>query len=99
MFDPASSHEKGDRQAKRHPEKQLSAAIDRPGVDYPAMRAALINSQMLGLALARYILELKPLTAVSSDTIALLFAPKIQCYLSLELPMELMRSEAFHRDE
>ena len=67
-------------------EKQLCAAIDRSGVDQPATRAALVASQMLGLALGRYILELGPLTTMSQETITSLFAPTIQRYLSFELP-------------
>ncbi len=67
-------------------EKQLCAAIDRSGVDQPSTRAALVASQMLGLALGRYILELKPLATMSPDTITSLFAPTIQHYLSFELP-------------
>ena len=66
-------------------EKQLCAAIDRSGVDQPSTRAALVASQMLGLALGRYILELKPLTTMSPDTITSLFAPTIQHYLSFEI--------------
>lgn len=67
-------------------EKQLCAAIDRSGVDQPSTRAALVASQMLGLALGRYILELKPLATMSPDTITSLFAPTIQHYLSFEIP-------------
>ncbi|KQQ59533.1 hypothetical protein ASF69_10260 [Rhizobium sp. Leaf311] len=67
-------------------EKQLCAAIDRSGVDQPSARAALVASQMLGLALGRYILELKPLATMSPDTITSLFAPTIQHYLSFEIP-------------
>lgn len=67
-------------------EKQLCAAVDRSGVDQPSTRAALVASQMLGLALGRYILELKPLATMSPDTITSLFAPTIQHYLSFEIP-------------
>ncbi|WP_296105103.1 TetR family transcriptional regulator [uncultured Agrobacterium sp.] len=80
-------------------EKQLCAAIDRAGVDQPSTRAALVASQMLGLALGRYILELEPLATMSPDTITLLFAPTIQRYLSFELPAELTQNAVFHRDD
>jgi AcrR family transcriptional regulator len=67
-------------------EKQLCAAIDRSGVDQPATRAALVASQLLGLALGRYILELEPLATMSPDMITSVFAQIIQHYLSFELP-------------
>ncbi|MGL4094934.1 TetR family transcriptional regulator [Agrobacterium cavarae] len=67
-------------------EKQLCAAIGRSGVDQASTRAALVASQMLGLALGRYILKLEPLATMSSGTITSLFAPTIQHYLSFEIP-------------
>lgn len=76
-------------------EKQLCAAIDRSGVEQPSLRAALVASQMLGLALGRYILELEPLAKMSPDTITSLFAPTIQRYLSFELT----RNAVFHSDD
>ncbi|WP_376786322.1 TetR/AcrR family transcriptional regulator [Agrobacterium cavarae] len=60
------------------------AALKEGGLNL-LTRAALVASQMLGLALGRYILELKPLTTMSPDTIISLFAPTIQHYLSFEI--------------
>lgn len=52
-----------------------------PGPDAPA-RAALLSAQLLGLALARYLLRLPPALALDPDRIAELYAPAIAVVLS-----------------
>ena len=49
-------------------------------------RAALIGSQLLGLALCRYILRLQPLASLSADEIVAGLAPTIQRYLTQPIP-------------
>jgi AcrR family transcriptional regulator len=44
-------------------------------------RAGLLSTQMLGLALCRYVLELPPVRAMDSDTLAAMIAPVLQHYL------------------
>lgn len=56
------------------------------GRDRPEMRASLIGSQMMGLAVARYIVRLEPLSATDADTIAPIIGPTIQRYLTGDLP-------------
>ena len=54
-------------------------------VDDPAeaaTRAGLVSSQMLGLALTRYILQLPPVVALDPETIVAGVAPTIQRYLT-----------------
>jgi AcrR family transcriptional regulator len=45
-------------------------------------RAAVISSQMLGVALTRYILELPPAVALSEDDLVTWLGPTIQRYLT-----------------
>jgi AcrR family transcriptional regulator len=45
-------------------------------------RAALVASQVLGLGMTRYVLELPPLTQVSSDDLIAAIAPNLDRYLS-----------------
>lgn len=48
------------------------------GRDDAALRASAIASQMMGLALARYILSLEPLASATTEEIVARFAPSIQ---------------------
>ena len=48
-------------------------------------RAALVASQMLGLAFARYVLHLEPLASATADELVPLVAPTLQRYLTGEL--------------
>jgi AcrR family transcriptional regulator len=50
-----------------------------------AYRAALVASQVLGLGLTRYVLELPPLTQASSDELIAAIAPNLDRYLSGKL--------------
>ena len=45
-------------------------------------RAALVASQVLGLALARYVLGLEPLATASQDDLAAAIGPTLERYLT-----------------
>ena len=60
------------------------AAVSGPGT--ARHRAALIATQMLGLALCRYVLALPPVTAATPDQLAADLGPTIQRYLTAPLP-------------
>ena len=48
-------------------------------------RAALVASQVLGLGLTRYVLEVEPLAQVSSEDLIAAIAPNLDRYLSGDL--------------
>ena len=48
-------------------------------------RAALLASQVVGLAFARYVLQLEPLASASADELVPLLAPTLQRYLTGDL--------------
>ncbi len=50
--------------------------------DEPERRASLVISQMLGLVVARYVLELEPLASMSQDELVAAVAPTLQRYLT-----------------
>jgi len=52
------------------------------GGDRPDLRASLLASQVVGLALTRYVLKLKPVASASADDLAPLFGPTLQRYLT-----------------
>lgn len=56
------------------------------GVDQPERRMPLIVSQILGLILLRYVLEVEPLASMPPDEVVEIFAPTLQRYLTGPLP-------------
>lgn len=51
------------------------------GASDPALRATLVGSQVIGLALARYVVAVEPLASMGSDDLATALAPTFQHYL------------------
>ncbi|WP_433164011.1 TetR family transcriptional regulator [Kribbella sp. CA-247076] len=65
---------------------QLAPRLRDLGVDEPVLRAGLVATQTLGLALCRYILELGPVTALSHEAIVTTIGPTLTRYLTGPLP-------------
>jgi AcrR family transcriptional regulator len=57
----------------------LAAATDR---DDGPLRASLAASQLVGLALARYVLKIEPLASTDAQTVAAALGPTLQRYLT-----------------
>ncbi len=57
----------------------LAAALDLPD---PRLRAALAGSQLVGVAMVRYIVGVEPLASADSETVVAWIAPTLQRYLS-----------------
>jgi AcrR family transcriptional regulator len=57
----------------------VSAAIDTDDAD---LRSQLIVSQMLGMAMARYVLELEPLASTPREEVARRLGPVLQSYIT-----------------
>ena len=62
-------------------------AVGAGGSD-PDLRAALLASQVVGLAISRYVLRLEPVTSAPADRLASLLGPTLQRYLTGELPSQ-----------
>ncbi len=60
---------------------QLLPVVAAVNNQQPARRASLIASQMLGLALCRYVLRLPPIVEMSHDDVVSWLGPTIQRYL------------------
>jgi len=60
------------------------AAPGPPGTD-GQFRAALVASQVLGLALARYVLEIEPIAHARTDDLATAIGPTLERYLTGEI--------------
>jgi AcrR family transcriptional regulator len=62
--------------------EQLRPAIAGFNPDAPERRASLVATQMLGLALCRYVLRLPPIVEMSHDDVVSWLGPTIQRYLT-----------------
>jgi AcrR family transcriptional regulator len=62
--------------------ERVAAELD---VSRPQLRAALCASQIIGLAVARFIIGLRPLVEADDETMVAAFAPALQHYLTGDL--------------
>ncbi|MFF8830773.1 TetR family transcriptional regulator [Streptomyces sp. NPDC015131] len=62
------------------------AAAVCPDPDDAPRRAVLVSSQVLGMAVARYVLRLPPAVEMSRDELVAWLAPTVQRYLTAERP-------------
>ncbi len=58
---------------------RLAQALDGPGAQ---RRAALIASQLVGLAIVRYVVRIEPLASASTEELRRLIGPTLQRYLT-----------------
>jgi AcrR family transcriptional regulator len=56
------------------------------GIERPEVRMPLVASQVIGLILVRYVLEVEPVASMSADDVVAIYAPTIQRYLTDPLP-------------
>lgn len=63
-------------------ERLLAGIAARLSADHAELRAALVASQLVGLAVARYAVRLPPLTAAGTDELAGWAGPVLQYYLT-----------------
>lgn len=56
------------------------------GIDRPETRMPLVISQVAGLILTRYVMELEPIASMPPETVVATYAPVVQHYLTGDLP-------------
>lgn len=66
--------------------EQVSPALAPVVTDHQAERAAMVGSQVLGLALSRYVIRVPPLVEMSPEELLGWIGPVIEHYLSTALP-------------
>ena len=66
--------------------EMLARIVDALDVEHADVRASLLGSQVVGLAMARYILAVEPLASMSADAVVAAIAPNLQRYLVEPLP-------------
>jgi AcrR family transcriptional regulator len=62
---------------------RIAEALDVP---QPRLRAALAGSQLIGLALARFVIGVEPIASADVETLVACYAPTLQRYLTAPLP-------------
>jgi AcrR family transcriptional regulator len=67
---------------------RLAGALDDLDEAERQLRAGLVGSQLVGLALVRYVVEIEPLASASPATLSAVVGPSLQRYLTgtLDLP-------------
>jgi len=68
----------------------LARIVEALGVEDADIRASLLGSQVVGLAMARYIVAVEPLASMPADAVAAAIAPNLQRYLVEPLPAAAM---------
>ncbi|UZJ26038.1 TetR family transcriptional regulator [Rhodococcus antarcticus] len=63
----------------------LRPLVEGIGADQPERRAALVASQVVGLAMTRYVLRFEPITSAAADELAPILGATLQHYLTDQL--------------
>ncbi|MFI6321193.1 TetR family transcriptional regulator [Nonomuraea sp. NPDC050556] len=66
----------------------LKPVTEQIQADHPETRALLAASQMIGLAMIRYILRIEPLASLPMEQVAAAVAPNLQRYLTGTLTLD-----------
>jgi AcrR family transcriptional regulator len=78
-----SSHEQSATMVRQFITRVLLGRLVRGlDMDRPDLRAALCGSQIVGLAMARYVVRLEPIASADADTLASAIGPTLQRYLT-----------------
>jgi AcrR family transcriptional regulator len=64
----------------------LARIVETLGVDDADLRASLLGSQVVGLAMARYVVAVEPLASLPAEAVIAAIAPNLQRYLVEPLP-------------
>jgi AcrR family transcriptional regulator len=83
----AATHEDAARMVREFVSREalgrIAEALDVP---QPRLRAALAGSQLIGLALARFVIGVEPIASADVETLVACYAPTLQRYLTAPLP-------------
>jgi AcrR family transcriptional regulator len=70
----------------------LGRVVKSLGKPQPELRAALLASQMIGLAMARFVIRFEPIASASVDDMVSWYAPTLQRYLTGPLAGDTART-------
>ena len=73
----------------------LGRVVKSLGMPQPELRAALVASQMIGLAMARFVVRFEPIASASIDDMVAWYAPTLQRYLADPLAGDRVRARPY----
>jgi len=89
----AASHDEAARMMKEFFAREVTGRVARSlGMPQPELRAALVASQVIGLALARFVVRFEPIATASIDDMVSWYAPTLQRYLTGPLAGDTART-------
>jgi len=62
--------------------RAVEEALEQAGIDQPGLRAALIGSQLIGLAMARYVVRAPAVAGAAPEELVAAVGPTLQRYIS-----------------
>ncbi|HEY7202459.1 MAG TPA: TetR family transcriptional regulator [Candidatus Dormibacteraeota bacterium] len=87
MLRSATTHEAAARMVREFVSREaLGRVAEALDVPQARLRAALAGSQLIGLALARYVVRVEPIASADVETLVACYAPTLQRYLAGPLP-------------
>ncbi len=89
----AASHDEAARMMKEFFAREvLGRVVKSLGMPQSELRAALVASQMVGLAMARFVIRFEPIATASIDEMVSWYAPTLQRYLTGPLAGDTART-------
>ena len=92
----AASHQEAARMVREYVTREvlerIAASLDLP---QPRLRAALAASQVIGLAMARFVVRVEPIASADPELLVACYAPTLQRYLTGPLPEHPTKSGDF----
>jgi hypothetical protein len=83
----AATSERAAALAREFLAKEMLAKLTRSlGVDHPELRAGLAMSQLVGFAVARYVVRVEVLVSARREELVAWLAPTLQRYLTGRVP-------------
>lgn len=79
-------HSVTSRQEAVSPRIVLDTITKALGVPQPRLRASLVYSQIIGLALAKFAIGIEPISSVTDEELVAFYAPTLQRHLTGHLP-------------
>ena len=86
MLRSAATNERAARLLREFIGREVFARVAAPlGSEDAPLRATLVGSQLVGLAMVRYVIRIEPLASADPETVVAAVAPTLQRYLTGEL--------------
>jgi AcrR family transcriptional regulator len=88
----SASHDEAARMMREFFTREVVGRIAKSlGMPQPELRAALVASQLIGLAMARFVVRFEPIASASIDDMVAWYAPTLQRYLTAPLRGDKVR--------